>query len=251
MGKLKLCLDAGHFGKQNNNPNVSPEYWESVMAWDLHLMLKEELEKYQGVEVITTREKQAVDLGLEARGKKAKGCDLFLSMHSNACNSQAVDRPVCIYPISGKCKDLAMQLAQTVRNVMQTSDPARTYSKVNSAGSADYYGVIRGAVSVGVPGLILEHSFHTNNRAALWLEKPENLRRLAVAEAAVLAAAYGCKPVNPFVDVKEGKFYYEAVLWAYEKGIIQGTDATHFSPDKPMTRGQAVTLLYRALGGKD
>lgn len=51
--------------------------------------------------------------------------------------------------------------------------------------------------------------------------------------------------VNPFVDVKEGKFYYDPVLWAVANGITNGTDATHFSPDKPCTRGEVVTFLHR------
>lgn len=53
---------------------------------------------------------------------------------------------------------------------------------------------------------------------------------------------------NPFVDVKSGDYYYEAVLWAQEKGITSGTDATHFSPSTPCNRGQAVTFLWRANG---
>lgn len=52
-------------------------------------------------------------------------------------------------------------------------------------------------------------------------------------------------PENPFADVKEGKFYYEAVLWAAANGITNGTDATHFSPDKNCTRAQIVTMLKR------
>ena len=54
--------------------------------------------------------------------------------------------------------------------------------------------------------------------------------------------------VNPFVDVPEGSFYETAVLWAVEKGITAGTDATHFSPDGICTRAQAVTFLWRAAG---
>ena len=50
---------------------------------------------------------------------------------------------------------------------------------------------------------------------------------------------------NPFKDVKGG-YYYDAVLWAVEKGITAGTSATTFSPDATCTRGQIVTFLYRA-----
>ena len=52
---------------------------------------------------------------------------------------------------------------------------------------------------------------------------------------------------NPFVDVTGG-YYFTAVLWAVGKGVTKGTDAAHFSPDAACTRGQIVTLLYRAAG---
>lgn len=63
--------------------------------------------------------------------------------------------------------------------------------------------------------------------------------------AAVKAAMVPPAPANPFVDVQEGKSYFEAVTWALANGITNGTDATHFSPDKPCTRGQMVTFLKR------
>ena len=52
---------------------------------------------------------------------------------------------------------------------------------------------------------------------------------------------------NPFVDVIGGKYYYDAVLWAAENGIVYGTDTTHFSPNDSCTRGQVVCFLYRLL----
>ena len=52
---------------------------------------------------------------------------------------------------------------------------------------------------------------------------------------------------NPFVDVTGG-YYFTAVLWAVGEGITKGIDPTHFSPDAACTRGQIVTLLYRAAG---
>lgn len=54
--------------------------------------------------------------------------------------------------------------------------------------------------------------------------------------------------VNPFTDVSADAYYYDAVLWAAEKGITSGTTATTFSPDAVLTRGQTVTFLYRAAG---
>ena len=56
---------------------------------------------------------------------------------------------------------------------------------------------------------------------------------------------------NPFTDVAESEYYYNAVLWAYENGIVVGTSATTFSPDETCTRGQTVTFLYRYNGSPE
>ncbi|MBE7060482.1 MAG: hypothetical protein E7389_06630 [Ruminococcaceae bacterium] len=56
--------------------------------------------------------------------------------------------------------------------------------------------------------------------------------------------------INPFTDVKEGDYFYKAVLWAYENGITKGTSDTEFSPNATVTRGQTVTFLYRMNGEK-
>lgn len=63
--------------------------------------------------------------------------------------------------------------------------------------------------------------------------------------------AYGSpKPtttVNPFTDVKPGDYYYNAVLWAVENGIVNSDGAT-FNPKGECTRRDAVTMMYRAAG---
>ena len=56
---------------------------------------------------------------------------------------------------------------------------------------------------------------------------------------------------NPFTDVAEGAYYYDAVLWAAENGITGGTSATTFSPAVTCTRAQTVTFLWRAAGSPD
>ena len=56
--------------------------------------------------------------------------------------------------------------------------------------------------------------------------------------------------VNPFTDVKESDYFYEAVLWAYyhEPQVTNGMTDTEFSPAMTCTRGQVVTFLWRAAG---
>ena len=54
--------------------------------------------------------------------------------------------------------------------------------------------------------------------------------------------------VKPFTDVSSSAYYYDAVLWAVEQGITNGTSATTFGPDATVTRGQTVTFLWRYNG---
>lgn len=50
---------------------------------------------------------------------------------------------------------------------------------------------------------------------------------------------------NPFADVTQDAYYYNAVLWAVAKEITNGTSSTTFSPDQGCTRAQIVTFLWR------
>ena len=57
--------------------------------------------------------------------------------------------------------------------------------------------------------------------------------------------------LNYFVDVFANDYYYDAVLWAVENGITNGTSATTFSPSNPCTRAQMATFLWRAAGSPE
>lgn len=50
---------------------------------------------------------------------------------------------------------------------------------------------------------------------------------------------------NPFLDIYENMYYYDAVIWAAENGITIGADQGFFRPNEEATRGQVVTFLYR------
>ncbi|MCD8004820.1 MAG: S-layer homology domain-containing protein, partial [Oscillospiraceae bacterium] len=48
-----------------------------------------------------------------------------------------------------------------------------------------------------------------------------------------------------FTDVDSDDYFYEAVLWAAENGITSGTSDTTFTPNRPITRREAIAMLYR------
>lgn len=198
---MTVCLDAGHYGSYNRSPAV-PAYYESRAMWQLHLYLKEALEA-RGIAVKTTRSDPEKDMGLTDRGRAARGCDLFLSLHSNAVGSRVDEKTdyVAVYHLTDdagtsaddRSKALAQQIAPVIARVMGVSQGSKVLSRLaktdknkDGAVNDNYYGVLNGARQVNVPGLIVEHSFHTNSRAAGWLLQEENLKTLARAEAQVI-----------------------------------------------------------------
>ncbi len=51
-----------------------------------------------------------------------------------------------------------------------------------------------------------------------------------------------------FTDVPAGAYFYDAVVWAAENNITNGTSDSEFSPEDTVTRAQAVTFIWRAMG---
>ena len=203
---FKITIDAGHYGKYNPSPAVKG-YYESDMVWKLHLLLKKYLEQY-GFEVTQTRSTQGKDLDLYKRGAASKGSDLVLSLHSNAVANavnESVDY-VAVYHLTDDTttkvddvsKEIAEKIAPVIADVMGVKQGYKVLSRKSSSDknkdgimNDNYYGVLNGARQVNVPGLILEHSFHTQTRATKWLMDDSNLDKLAQAEAKVIADYYG------------------------------------------------------------
>lgn len=224
---MKICIDAGHSIRSNQSP-ANRAYYEGERMFVLQGYLAAALERY-GIEVVRTRKSVEDNPSLYERGQLAKGCELLLSLHSNAVGNSGVneniDYPVVYYPVSRRGEALAQALSELIAVVMGAKQLPRFVVRWNSAHNADYYGVIRHAVEVGAVGMILEHSFHTNSRSTDWLLSDDNLRRLADAEAALIAEFYGLEePEMRYELLKDVKsdFYRPTLDKLVEKGILQG-----------------------------
>ena len=254
---MKICIDAGHYCKYNRS-NVYPSYYESDMTWKLHLMLKKELEAY-GFEVVTTRADKNIDLPLDTRGVKSKGCDLFISLHSNACDTESVDRAVVIpyqdvswTTIDDTSRAISEKLGACITDVMDLSSyqiyPRKAGNDRDGNGKLDdeYYGVLYGARKVGTPGVIIEHGFHTNKKCAKWLSDDSNLEKLAKAEAKVIADYFDVKR-KITTDNEPSEWSKKAIEWAVNNEILQGDENGDYKLREPCTTERFITLLHRAL----
>ena len=115
--------------------------------------------------------------------------------------------------------------------------PAGGFTDV--AADAYYADAVKWAVEKGITNGLTATTFGPNNSCTrgqmvtfLW-------------RAAGSPAAAGS---SHFTDVVSGEYYCDAVLWAVEKGITNGTSAATFSPNATVNRGQTVTFLYRYAG---
>ena len=189
----KVLLDAGHYGSKYNQGAVK-DYYESNMTWELQGYLKKELLAY-GITVGVTRTNKDTDVAVYNRGTMAKGYDLLISLHSNAASGESAKRVSIFKPLSGIGDKIAELIGKAVLNCMNLKADKNWYyetkTRKSEKGNWEYYGVLRGAADVGVPALIVEHSFHTNKEACSWLLKSANLKELAKAEAKAIAGYFG------------------------------------------------------------
>ena len=132
------------------------------------------------------------------------------------------------------CKKLATEIAKLM-GVSKGNVKTKEYP--NKPG-VEYYGVLRGAQSVGVPMYLLtEHSFHTNIKAAKWLLKEENLKKLAKLKVEILADWFGLEKkessttnesVKPETKPEEPK--KDEVIYKWNIGdIVEFTGNTHYT----------------------
>ena len=267
---IKIMVDPGHYAGYNKS-NVVPAYCEGDRMWILSQYFIEELKAY-GFEVGCTKssinnypKNNGSDYAY-GRGYMAKGYDIFISLHSNACGTESVDRAVVIFPMSAAGRDLAAKLGASVKNTMGVSSyqmlqrdyntGAYYYDQKARAGK-DYYGVIRGAVAAGAKtGIIIEHGFHTNKKCATWLMDDANLRKLAKAEAKVISDYCNKKNSNIMTNstiqsntsnqaIKKNEFEVGDIVFFSGTKHYVSSDAPNGFTCKP---GQAIILKIYKVG---
>lgn len=237
-----VCLDAGHITGANPSPCVFA-YSEGTQMWLLHEMLGKALEeKFIDVKVTYTRKYPTQNLREDGkedvyeRGLMGKGADLFLSLHSNASNGDALHPAHCddinfvyaICPYDGinNSQNIGKYIAQQVDEALcETEDELsspRTGTREGSQG--EWYGVMRGARTAGVPlYFIIEHGFHTNELNSKTLLDPLNLANLAIAEADMIGAILHLTPREFMKGDINGDGKLNAVDYAMLKRYLLGT----------------------------
>ncbi len=110
------------------------------------------------------------------------------------------------------------------------------YADVSS--SAWYYNSVRKVTQWGL---------FTGTSSSLFSPDAAMTRAMFVSVLYRYEGSPGVSGSTPFTDLTQS-YYYNAVLWASQNGIVTGTSSTTFSPDAYVTRQQMVVFLYRYCG---
>lgn len=212
----KICIDPGHYAGKNEVPGTdSYGYAEGDFTLQVALELQERLEKDYGIAVSMTRDTGSISIGgytdaaldsghISLRGSYAaeQGCNLFVSIHTNANEDNAngagtfqqpiaIDKPIVIANdrmlssdvLREVCNEVGQNLAEasyelgisshkdfTALSGSKAREWTTSYNdSIREQGTVvcrhgnhgQYYGVLRGAEEAGIPGVIIEHGYHT------------------------------------------------------------------------------------------
>ena len=214
---IVVVLDPGHGGSDSGARRGS--VYEKNINFKVAQYCKAELEQYCGVTVYMTRTGDT-NPSLEERAQIAAnyGANILVSIHQNSGSSSAYGAEV-YYPNrnykpaigdSGKAvadsiqKELVSLGLKDRGTKIRNTEKGYTYA---DGSYIDYYGIIRNAKKLGVPGIIVEHAFLSNTSDYNnFLSSDSKLQKLGIADATGIAKAFGLRKSGLFYDGTGWKF---------------------------------------------
>jgi N-acetylmuramoyl-L-alanine amidase len=213
--KTVICLDPGHGGESQGTHYTydGVEIEEKNLNYYIAKRLKVYLEQYDNIEVVIDRGEN-VDPSFEERIAFAveNNADLIVSLHNNSKSRDDIEPKGCMAittcsryqaesavndDVYGTSRALALSILSSLKGAGLTITVDWDANKTNGIlqrvgagtypdGSAsDYYGLIRNATSAGIPSVIIEHAFLSNESDyRKFLSSNAKLDTLAKADAA-------------------------------------------------------------------
>ena len=149
------------------------------------------------------------------------------------------------------------EMAEYLKDAQKAAEEAEEHNKAAAAAAlsaAKYEALIELALYVdpedydAATAALIAEAINAGIEA---INAAETIEAVQEALEAVLAEIDELAVHMPFVDVPADSFYFAAVKWALKNQITTGTTETTFSPDKAITRAEAITFLWRAAGSPE
>ena len=188
-----VAIDPGHGGE-----NLGAEcngYTEKNLTMIVALAMKEELEKYEGIEVYLTREGDK-DMSLEERAEFAasKNADFLFCLHFNMSAEHDLFGSEVWVSAFGEEHQEGYSFASGEMELLEEMGlyPRGIKTRLNDRGE-DYYGIIRHSTARGIPSALIEHCHLDQENDTSFYTSGEGLESLGILDATAVARYYGLK----------------------------------------------------------
>ena len=199
-----IVIDPGHGGENEGakyNGNV-----EKYVTMETAQAMKEELERYDGVEVYLTHEDPELDMSLEERADFAEevNADFLISCHYNAKEYHDMYGCEVWIPMKGEINSEAYRFSRFVLDEWTTNfDLFNRGIKTREGNSGEYYGILRHCVDREIPAVILEHAHFDNDVDWEFVDGEDDFKKFGVCDATAVAKFFGLKSTQLGVDYSE------------------------------------------------
>jgi N-acetylmuramoyl-L-alanine amidase len=232
MKPIKILLAQGHgAGKKYNRGGLY--FNEGDNNYYYSLILKEELEKYDGITVDLLRNKITDNPTLKQRSYMGKGYDLYLAIHSNATNKSSVRGTEVWDSVEKPNKKLAQALCDATAKLFNHNNRGVRYKEGRKGWN--WYGELRG--NQAKFAMIVENGFHTNPQDCRFFK--DNHQKLAEIQAKVIADYYGLKKKS-ITDNTPSNWAKNNWEWAKNEKWLDGN-----RPKGELTREELASVLAR------
>lgn len=210
-GRLTIVLDPGH--DSTHHGATRRGLLEEELTLKIAKYCKEELERYQGVDVYLTRTASAcpnpgststMDNYYRVAWAAGIGADAYVSLHLNVADRSSVSG-VEVYAqntayrpdLSSTSKSLSWNIANELQGLGLSNGGVKTRNSTDGirypdGTIADYYSVNHNSKLFGFPGIIVEHAYLTNaTDIQRFLGNENGLKQLGIADATGIAKYYG------------------------------------------------------------
>lgn len=193
---IVICIDPGHGGVGGRNLGAQ---YNGISEKEVTLItanaIKNELEKYEGIQVYMTRTTDTeVSLDARAAYAKAVGADFLFSIHYNASPSHTIYGSEIWVSAFGNYYKHGAEFGAFEQNELQSMGLYQRGIKTRLASSGvDYYGILRASTALGIPSCIIEHAHLDHPVDLAVLSKNNAYVNFGIADATAIAKYYHLK----------------------------------------------------------
>ena len=228
---IVVVLDPGHDSRHGGASYYG--YKEHEIVYKIATYCKQELEQYDGVKVIMTRNSNSCPYGTTGTSTQCNTwrvdyaqsveADVYISLHLNAAENKSAKGAMIYYPnanyrseFSTQGKKLAVSILDELiemgiskQGVGVEIRNSQDNSKYPDGSLADYLIAIKGAKLRGFPAVLIEHLFLSNqDDVNKFLTTEEKIKEMGIADATGIAEHFGLKKDIGLKKASDGKWYY-------------------------------------------